>query len=94
MDRRFGTTTVTIGNDGVRRRTAVLGMGTTRVISKPSIERLDLHISMQSTGRTGTPYYELRATLDTGKYKHLGSGVRNKRHAEWLVERMRTEIGL
>jgi hypothetical protein len=49
---------------------------------------------MQSTGRSGTPYYELRATLDTGRHTHLGYGIRNKRHAEWLADRMRAEIGL
>ena len=63
-------------------------------LPKRTITRLDLHISMQSTGRSGIPYYELRATLDTGKHKHLGDGIRNKQHAEWLAERMRGEIGL
>jgi hypothetical protein len=94
LDGWFGTTTVTIGSDSVRRRTTLLGMGSTRSIPNRSITRLDLHISMQSTGRSGTPYYELRATLDTGKRKHLGSGIRNKRYAEWLADRMRSEIGL
>jgi len=94
LDSWFGTTTVTIGSEAVHRRHAILGMGSTRVIPKPSIKGLDLHISMQSTGRSGTPYYELRATLDTGRRKHLGAGIRNKRHAEWLAERMRSEIGL
>jgi len=82
LDTWFGTTTVTISSDAVRRRTAIFGVGNTRVMPKQSIKRLDLHISMQSTGRTGTPYYELRATLDTGKHKHFGSGIRNKRYAE------------
>lgn len=94
LDSWFGTTTVTIGNETVRRRHAISGMGSTRVIPKPSIKGLDLHISMQSTGRSGTPYYELRATLDTGRRTHLGAGIRNKRQAEWLADRMRSEIGL
>lgn len=94
LDSWFGTTIVTIGSETVRRRHAILGMGSTRVIPKPSIKELDLHISMQSTGRSGTPYYELRATLDSGKHRHLGAGIRNKRHAEWLAERMRSETGL
>jgi hypothetical protein len=90
----FGATTVTIGSEAVHRRHAILGMGNTRVIPKRNITRLDLHISMQSTGRSGTPYYELRAMLDTRRRTHLGDGIRNKRHAEWLVQRMRSEIGL
>ena len=89
----LGATTVTIGSDSVHRRHAILGIGSARIIPKRTITRLDLHISMQSTGRSGIPYYELRATLDTGKHKHLGDGIRNKPHAEWLAERMRSEIG-
>ncbi len=85
---------MTIGAGTVRRRVTILGVGSTRVIPTRSIKTLHLHISMQSTGRSGTPYYELRATLDTGKRKHLGDGIRNKRHAEWLCDRMRTELGL
>jgi hypothetical protein len=92
LDVWFGATTVTIGSESVSRRHAILGIGSTRVIPKRSITSLDVPISMQSTGRSGTPYYELRATLDTGRHKHLGRGIRNKRHAEWLLERMRSEI--
>jgi hypothetical protein len=90
----LGSTRVIIGAGAVRRRHTILGLGSTRVIPSKSIRKLDLHISMQSSGRSGTPYYELRATLETGKHKHLGSGIRDKRHAEWLIERMRQEIGL
>jgi len=90
----LGSTRVIIGAGVVRRRHTILGLGSTRVIPSKSIRTLDLHISMQSSGRSGTPYYELRATLDTGKHKHLGSGIRHKGYAEWLANRMRTEIGL
>lgn len=93
LDVWLGATTVTIGSESVHRRHAILGIGSTRVIPKRSITSIDLRISMQSTGRSGTPYYELRATLDTGRHKHLGRGIRNKRHAEWLLERMRSELG-
>ncbi len=90
----FGSTTVSISSEAVRRRVGMFGTGATRVIPAQSVKKLDLHISMQSAGRAGTPYYEIRATLDTGKHKHLGSGIRNKRHAEWLADRMKKEIGL
>ena len=83
----FGSTTVSIGSEVVRRRVGLFGTGTTRVIPAQSITKVSLHISMQSTGRRGTPYY-------SGKHKHLGFGIRNKRHAEWLADRMRKEIGL
>jgi hypothetical protein len=90
----FGSTTVTIGAGTVRRRHGMFGLGSTRVIPCQIINSLDLHIGMQSSGRSGIPYYDLRATFTTGKHKHLGDGIRNKRHAEWLIERMRQEIGL
>ena len=88
----FGATTVTIGGGVVKRRHSSLGISTTRVHPFQTITDLDLHIGMQSTGRFGTPYYEIRATLDTGKHTHLGSGIRSKPHAEWILERMRGEI--
>lgn len=90
----LGSTTVSIGEGVVRRRHSVLGIGGTRVIPCPDVRSLDLHISMQSTGRFGTPYDELRARLDTGRRTHLGRGIRDKRHAEWLAAEMRKAIGL
>jgi hypothetical protein len=90
----FASTTVSIGGGRVSRRIAMLGMGATRVFRFQQIRKLDPHISMQSSGRGGTPYYEIRATLDTGAHKHLGFGIRNKRHAEWIADLMKKEIGL
>jgi len=89
-----GSITVTIGVGTVRRRHGLFGFGGTRVIPCQNIKSLDLHIGMQSSGRSGIPYYDLRAQFHAGKHKHLGDGIRNKRHAEWLIERMRQEIGL
>ena len=58
------------------------------------ISKIDLHISMQTTGRSGTPYYEIRATKRNGRRGSLGSGIRNKAHAEWLAREMRSAVGL
>jgi hypothetical protein len=90
----FGSTTVTIGGGSIRRRHAIVGLGSTRVIPVQSISRLDLHIGMQSTGPRGTPYYDLRVTLAGGRRTHLGSSIRNKRHAEWLRAAMSREMGI
>ena len=90
----LGTTTVTVGPDTVRCRQAIAGVGTTRVIASTDIVKIDLHISMQTTGRSGTPYYEIRATTGAGRHRSLGSGIRNKAHAEWLAQEMRSAIGL
>ena len=90
----LGTTTVTVGPHTVRCRQAIAGVGTTRVIVSTDIVKIDLHISMQTTGRSGTPYYEIRATTGAGRHRSLGSGIRNKAHAEWLAQEMQSAIGL
>jgi hypothetical protein len=90
----LGTTTVTVGPHTVRCRQAIAGLGATRVIASTDIVRIELHISMQTTGRTGTPYYEIRATTGAGRHRSLGSGIRNKAHAEWLAQEIRSAIGL
>ena len=90
----LGTTTVTVGSHTVRCRQAIAGLGTTRVIASTDIVKIDLHISMQTSGRSGTPYYEIRATTGAGRHRSLGSGIRNKAHAEWLAQEMRSAIGL
>jgi hypothetical protein len=90
----LGTTTFTVGPHTVRCRQAIAGLGATRVIASTDIVKIDLHISMQTTGRTGTPYYEIRATTGPGRHRSLGSGIRNKAHAEWLAQEMRSAIGL
>ena len=86
--------TVTIGSGVVRKRHTILGLGWSSVIRCETIKDLHLHISMQTTGRSGTPYYELRATLSNGRHRSLGSGVRDKRQAVWLAAQMRSAIGL
>ena len=94
VDLWLGSTIVTVGSGTVRRQHRVLGVTTTREIAAPEIARLDLHINMQTEGRYGTPYYELRATLTSGRKLSLGSGIRNKRHAEWLATQLRSDIGV
>jgi hypothetical protein len=90
----LGKTVVTAGNGMLRVRHTVLGAGGTRTLAAAEIATIELHISMQTQGRHGTPYYEVRARLRSGRKASLGSGVRNKRHAEWLAAQMRAAIGL
>ena len=94
LDVWCGTTTVTAGSGDVRVHHSVLGLGGTRVIAAAEIASLDLHIGMQTQGRYGTPYYEVRARLTSGRKASLGGGIRNKRHAEWLAAQMRASIGI
>jgi len=94
IDLWLGVTVVVAGNGALRVRHTVLGLGGTRRIYAAEIAAIGLHINMQTQGRYGTPYYEVRATLKNGRKHSLGDGIRHKRHAEWLAAQMRTAIGM
>jgi hypothetical protein len=94
LDLWLGVTIVTAGHGALRVHHRRLGMGGTRVIGAADIAAIELHISMQTQGRHGTPYYQVRARLVSGRKAALGSGIRNKRHAEWLAAQLRSSIGL
>jgi hypothetical protein len=94
IDLWLGVTTVTAGTGALRVRHTLLGMGGTRVIDAADVAAIELHISMQTQGRHGTPYYQVRARLKNGRKASLGGSVRNKRHAEWLAAQMRSSIGM
>jgi len=94
IDLWLGTTVVVAGNGTLRVRHTVLGAGSTRTLHAAEIASIDLHINMQTQGRYGTPYYEVRARLTNGRKVSLGDGIRNKRHAEWLAAQMRASIGV
>jgi len=90
----LGSTDVTVGPHAISCRHAIAGFGTTRAIASDDIAKIDLHISMQTSGRSGTPYYEIRATTRAGRRHALGNGISKKAHAEWLANDMRSAIGL
>src|SRR6185503_21378847 len=94
IDLWLGATVVIAGNGTLRVRHAVLGAGRSRTLRAADIASIDLHINMQTQGRFGTPYYEVRARLKNRRVASLGDGIRNKRHAEWLAAQMRASIGL
>ncbi|MSO20399.1 MAG: hypothetical protein EXQ56_08025 [Acidobacteria bacterium] len=94
IDLWLGTTTLTVGGGMVRTLRTVLGLGWRNAIPFENITKFDLHINMQTSGRRGTPYYALRATLLNGRHRTLVSGIRDKRQAEWLAAQMRSAIGL
>jgi len=94
IDLWLGSTVVTVGEGILHVRHAVLGAGSSRTLAAAEIASIDLHINMQTQGRFGTPYYEVRARLTNGRKASLGDGIRNKRHAEWLAAQMRASIGV
>lgn len=94
VDLWFSTTTVCIGAGRVSRRYAVAGIGATKTWAARDVTALTLTIGSQTQGRTGTPYYDIRATLATGRAQTLVPRIRDKRHAEWLSARMREALGV
>jgi len=89
-----GSTTVIVRPGAVRRRHSLLGLGAWRTIPVSEIASIALAISMQTSGRSGTPYYEIRVVLKNRRRYGLGDGIRSKRHAEWLLEHMKNEAGI
>jgi hypothetical protein len=94
IDLWFGKTVVVAGHGTLHVRHSLVGVGSRRTWLASEIAAIDLHINMQTQGRYGTPYYALRARLKTGRKVTLGGGVRNKRHAEWLAQTVRSSVGL
>lgn len=94
VDLLFGSTTLTIGGGELIRKHTALGLGERRRIPFENIQSLDLHINMQTSGRRGTPYYAVRATLRNGRHRVLADGMREKSHAEWLAGELRRAAGI
>ncbi len=90
----LGTSKVTIGQSEVRVHSGLLGIGPTRTVPFSEIAGISMPIGMQSGSRSGTPYYDIKLKLQNGRDVVLASAIRNKLEAEWLISRMKTEIGL
>lgn len=90
LDLWLGHTTVAIEGGHVSRRYTMLGLGRTRRWHVDEIKDIVLRIGSQTQGRTGVPYYDVRALLRSGRLVTLGPRIRSKREAEWLAARMRS----
>ena len=90
VDLWFGSTRTLIDPHGVTVSRRFLGVGLTRRVPSEDIEDLELKIGMQSKR---TPYYDIHLRLRSGKTPRVGSSIREKRDAEWLVGAMRECLG-
>lgn len=90
----MGTSKMAMGTDRVKLQRGLLGVGPTREVEFSQIAGILMPIGMQSGERSGTPYYEIRLRLNDGKEVMVAEGIRSKPEAEWLVARLKTEIGL
>ncbi|MGD0694701.1 MAG: hypothetical protein ABSB82_07580 [Terriglobia bacterium] len=90
----IGTSKVVIGSGRVRVHSGLLGIGPRREIPFSEIGSITMPVGMQSGGRSGTPYYDIKLKLTDGQEVTLASSIRNKLEAEWLIASIKSEIGL
>ncbi|HWP84218.1 MAG TPA: hypothetical protein VNN17_03440 [Terriglobia bacterium] len=95
LHRWFGSTRLVIGGGQLHYRYSLLGIPVANgVMPASDISKLTLNVGMQSGGRSGTAYYDIRAVLLNGKEESLAGGIADKRHGEWLVAQMSSALGL
>jgi hypothetical protein len=88
-DAWLGVTRVTAGRAGV---TVASGWVTPR--RERTLRAADVaDVTTRITAQAGTtPYYELKVVTKAGKQVGAGGGIRDKREAEWLAERVRAAL--
>ena len=95
LDLWFGTTRVVIESGEVRVINRTLGIGGTTRIPFAEIEDIKIGIGMQqqqTATQSGKAYYDIRIHRQNGKKVKAGTGIRNKREAEWLADQMVTLV--
>lgn len=88
-----GSSIVTIEAGTITIKAGLLGIGPRRTVACSEVSDITLVVGMQSGGATGTPYYTIELVCP-GRKMVVGTGVRDKREAEWLVSEMKKAIGL
>ena len=85
----LGVTRVVVERGTVTVTSGLLGGGRPRVVDAAGIAEVTVAIGMQAGG---TPYYEVRIVRTGGRKLAAGSGIRDKREAEWLAHTIRTAL--
>jgi hypothetical protein len=81
---------VTAGRDGVAIASGFVGVGDPQTVAAADITGVDVAIGMQA----GTAvYYALMVVRKDGRRVSAGSGIRDKREAEWLAGLVRQAVG-
>jgi hypothetical protein len=89
----LGSSKVVIGSGNVMIHSGILGIGPTRTVQFSQIAAFTMPVGMQSGGRSGAPFYDIKIRLNDGKEVKLASGIGNKLEAQWLISRMKSETG-
>jgi hypothetical protein len=82
---------LTIDAGEVRSESSVLGISRSRSIPLADIGSVEMPITTQAND---TPYYAIRLILRDGRKITAGSGIRDKREAEWIVAEIRRIAGI
>ena len=82
---------VTAGRDGVTIATGFGGVGDPVRIDPRDITAIEVKIGLQAGS---TVYYDLAVVQRNGRRANAGSGIRDKREAEWLAGLIRQAIGM
>ena len=81
----FATTHVVVDSSGLSIKYGMLGLGHRKTVAADDVEDITLAIGMRAGNR---PYYDIRVVRLDGKKVPAGGSIRDKREAEWLVERI------
>jgi hypothetical protein len=90
----LGTSKVIIRAGRLEVHKGILELGTTREIPFTQIESIIMPIGSYEERSSNTAYYDLKLQLNTGEQVVLANAIRKKREVEWLIARMKSEIGL
>ena len=85
----LGTTRVTFEDQRIRVVSGVLGIGRSGDYRRDEIEEVRTRIGTQQTsGNTGTVFYDVFLALRSGGQVPAGGSIGNKRVAEWIAAKM------
>ena len=87
----LGIAVVTADGDRVTVARGLLFASGRRQYDARSLTDVHVKVGMQSGN---TPYYRIMFTDRVGKKIRAGWGIRDKREAEWLAQRLRDAVGI
>lgn len=82
---------VTAGHDGVAIAKGFVAVGEPARIAPADVARVEVQIGMQSGS---TVFYNLQVVRKDGRNTVAGSGIRDKREAEWLAGLVQEAVGV
>jgi hypothetical protein len=97
LDLWFGTSVATIEGGQLRVRSAIFGIGSTRVYSTTEIDDIEVSVGMkqqETMTQRAKAWYDLKLKPKIGRPKMIGGNIKDKHEAEWLADRMRTALGI